>query len=221
MTRNPFAKKRDMLSKQQNYGIVYVLTNPAMPDIVKIGMTNRDTVDVRMKELFSTSVPLPFDCEYACKVEDCDKIEKALHMAFHPYRIHAQREFFKINPEQAIAILELLDKSGDITKDIVNDLTDIDKVASESFKRKMRPPLNFQEMNIPIGAKLLYAKSETPIEVEVCGNRKILYKDIETSLTAVTTELLGLGYTVQPTRYWIYNGRNLQDIYNETYSAIE
>ena len=96
-----------MSTKTNNYGIVYVLTNPAMPDIVKIDMTNRDTIDARMKELFNTSIPLPFECEYACKVSDCEKVEKALHIAFHPYRIHAQREFFKIYPEQAIAILSL------------------------------------------------------------------------------------------------------------------
>jgi hypothetical protein len=214
-----------MSTKTNNYGIVYVLTNPAMPDMVKIGMTNRDTVDARMKELFNTSVPLPFECEYACKVVDCEKVEKALHIAFQPYRIHAQREFFKINPEQAIAILKLLDKNSDITKDIVeeinNDLTEIDKVASENFKRKMRPPLNFREMNIPLGSKLVFIKDENSVEVEVCGDRKILYQGIETSLTAATKELLDLDYAVQPTRYWVYNGRNLGDIYNETYSLIE
>ena len=45
------------MTTPNNYGIVYVLTNPAMPDLVKIGMTNRDTIDARMKELFNTSVP--------------------------------------------------------------------------------------------------------------------------------------------------------------------
>ena len=210
-----------MSSKHQNYGIVYVLTNPAMPEVVKIGMTNRDTIDVRMKELFNTSVPLPFDCEYACKVSDCEKVEKALHIAFHPYRIHAQREFFKINPEQAIAILKLLDKASDITKDITKEIDDdqseIDKAASENFKRKMRPPLNFRDMNIPVGAKLVYLKGDSEVEVEICSDRKVLYNGEETSLTAVTKELLGLDYAVQPTRYWNYDGRNLVDIYNETY----
>ena len=41
-------------------GIVYLLTNPSMPSLVKIGMTTRNEVHVRMGELYSTGVPLPF-----------------------------------------------------------------------------------------------------------------------------------------------------------------
>lgn len=45
------------------YGIVYLLTNPVMPGLVKIGMTLRDEIDARMKELYTTGVPLPFECK--------------------------------------------------------------------------------------------------------------------------------------------------------------
>ena len=48
-------------------GIVYVLSNPAMPDIVKIGKT-RD-INQRLSSLYSTGVPLPFKCVYAKEVE--------------------------------------------------------------------------------------------------------------------------------------------------------
>ena len=84
-----------------NRGIVYVLTNSAMPGLVKIGMTTRDSIDAMMKELYSTGVPVPFDCSYACevKVSDCAKIEKALHTALGSNRINANREFFSIKPE--------------------------------------------------------------------------------------------------------------------------
>lgn len=216
-----------MASKHQNYGIVYVLTNPAMPDLVKIGMTNRDNVEARMKELFNTSVPVPFECGYACKVVGlrCEEVEKALHLAFHPYRIHAQREFFKINPEQAIAILKLLDRGSDITteisEEINNDLSDVDKEAGELLKRKMRPPLNFKDMGIPFGTRLVFAKGDEPVYAEVANERKVIYQGKEYSLTALTRELLGLDYNVQPTNYWLYNGKNLQEIYNETYIISE
>lgn len=194
-----------------------------MPDLVKIGMTNRNNVEARMKELFNTSVPAPFECGYACKVVGlrCEEVEKALHLAFHPYRVHAQREFFKINPEQAIAILKLLDKSSDITTEISeemnSDLSEADKAAAESLKRKMRPPLNFKDMGIPVGALLLFTKGEEPIYAEVANDRKVYFQGKEYSLTALTRELLGLDYNVQPTGYWLYNDKNLQDIYNETY----
>lgn len=142
-------------------------------------------------------------------------------MAFHPYRIHSQREFFKINPEQAIAILKLLDKSSDITTEISeemnNDLSDVDKAAGESLKRKMRPPLNFKDMGIPAEARLIFAKGDESVYAEVANERKVTYQGKEYSLTALTRELLGLGYDVQPTNYWLYNGKNLQEIYNETY----
>src|SRR5574344_962788 len=109
-----------MSLKTINYGIVYVLTNPAMPGLVKIGMTNRESVDARLKELFNTSVPVPFECEYACKVDDCKKVEAALHYAFDPERINPQREFFKTDPDRVISILKLLEKE-DITNKINNN----------------------------------------------------------------------------------------------------
>jgi len=214
-----------MSSKTLNYGIVYVLTNPAMPGLVKIGMTNKESVDARLKELFNTSVPVPFECEYACKVTETAKVEKALHIAFHPYRIHTQREFFEINPEQAIAILQLLDKSKDITNEIVeeinNDLTEVDKAAGRKMKITRRPPLNYIEMGIPLGAKLEFNRDDETYIVEVCDAKKVSYCGVKKSLTAITKELLGIEHALQPTSYWTYNGKNLMDIYNETYVSSE
>ena len=49
--------------------IVYALTNPAMPGIVKIGMTDRDDVKRRMSDLYTTGVPLPFECAVAWEID--------------------------------------------------------------------------------------------------------------------------------------------------------
>lgn len=86
---------------------VYVLTNPAILNMVKIGKTIRN-VELRLADLYSTGVPLPFECEYAAKVKDVDKTEKAFHTAFEPSRVNPKREFFNINLEQAIAVLSLI-----------------------------------------------------------------------------------------------------------------
>ena len=89
-------------------------------------------MDARMRELYSTGVPVPFECQFACKVKkaDCAKIEKALHTAFSPQRVNANREFFRIQLEQAKAILELFhheDVTDEVTDEIENDLTPDDK----------------------------------------------------------------------------------------------
>jgi len=75
-------------------GIIYLLSNPAMPGILKIGKTTKEDVKLRMKELYSSGVPLPFECVYAAKVKNIDEVERALHTAFSPDRLNPKREFF-------------------------------------------------------------------------------------------------------------------------------
>lgn len=213
------------MAKENNKGIVYVLTNSVMPGLIKIGMTTRDSIDTRMKELYSTGVPVPFDCAYACEVKssDCLKIEKALHKAFEPNRINKNREFFSIKPEQATAILELFDRkdiTSEVTAEIDNDLTLEDKVASEKIKSNRRPPLNFKEMGVEIGSKLIFARNST-VEVVIHGDKRVTYQGEEMSLTAVTKQLLGITRALQPTGYWTFEGKNLRDIYDETYTLEE
>ena len=175
-----------------------------------------------MKELYSTGVPVPFDCSYACevKVSDCAKIEKALHTALGSNRINANREFFSIKPEQATAILELFDRkdiTSEVSAEIENDLTIDDKVASEKIKYTRRPPMNYREMGIELNSLLTFVKDPT-IQVIVVGDRKVSLDGEESSLTAVTKKLLGISYELQPTSYWEYEGKNLRDIYDETYT---
>lgn len=214
-----------MNTKQANYGIVYVLTNPAMPGLVKIGMTTRDNLDARMRELYGTGVPVPFECKYACKVKasDCAKIEKALHTAFAPNRININREFFQIKPEQAMAILELFnreDVTQEITEEIDNDLTTEDKSASEKIHSSRRPPLNYFEMGMKKGDTLVFVKDPSVI-VTIVDEKKVMFQGEVYSLTGVTKKLLNITHAVQPTGYGLFEGRNLRDIYDETYTLEE
>jgi hypothetical protein len=53
-----------------------------MPNVMKIGMTSREMIDARMKELFNTSMfRFRLSGEYACKVASADK---SVMMSFAP-----------------------------------------------------------------------------------------------------------------------------------------
>lgn len=108
-------------------GIVYVLSNPAMPGIVKIGRSDQKDLKQRLRSLFNTSVPLPFKVEYACYVEKSDTkgLEAALHSAFADKRVHEKREFFRVQIDQVIPILQFCNK-GEATKDISHQLSTLD-----------------------------------------------------------------------------------------------
>lgn len=214
-----------MRDNSNNFGIVYVLTNPSMPGLVKIGMTTRDNLDTRMRELYGTGVPVPFECAYACKVKtsDCAKIEKALHTAFAPNRINANREFFQIKPEQAKVILELFNKEDitqEITEEIDNDLTSEDKSASAKINSSRRPPLNYFEMGMKKGDVLVFTKNPN-ITIEIIDEKKVLYQEQIYSLTSITKKLLSITHAIQPTGYWSFGSKNLRDIYDDTYTLEE
>ena len=83
-------------------GIVYVLTNPEMPGLVKIGKTSLDAMQNRLLSLYQTNVPAPFECEYAARVPNAFSVEASLHRYFKEYRVNPDREFFRIEPEQVI-----------------------------------------------------------------------------------------------------------------------
>jgi len=204
-----------------NDEIVYVLTNPAMPGLIKIGVTS-DDVEKRLGQLYTTSIPVPFECAFACQVEDAAKVEEALHMAFRNTRVNPKREFFKIEPESVIAILGLL-SIKDVTPQIENEMTEgldsIDKESRESLERSRRPSMNFELMNILPGATLLFEDGIT--KVTVVDDRRVNYQGQTCFLTSVTKELLKAKWAVQPAPHWTYEGRSIKEIYEETYSEDE
>ena len=83
--------------------IIYVLTNEAMPGLVKIGMTE-DSAEARIKDLSApTGVPIPFECHYAAEIENLDdlkSVEKTLHQLFADQRVNPKREFFGSSPRR-------------------------------------------------------------------------------------------------------------------------
>ena len=84
-------------------------------------------------------------------------------------------------------------------------------------KRKRRPNLNFFEMGLITGDQLSY-KDDDIVTATIASENKVEYNGQLYSLTKLTQELKGLTHAIQPTGEWIFEDRNLLDIYNETYS---
>lgn len=96
-------------------GYVYVLSNPSMPGIVKIGYSKHGGQS-RADALFSgnTAVAMPFKLEFEILVEDYAALEAKVHSCYKSIRVNKSREFFWRTPEQAtMTIISLaLEGSG-------------------------------------------------------------------------------------------------------------
>ena len=196
--------------------VVYLLTNPAMPGLVKIGRTSQEDAQKRLDGLYTTGVPVPFELIFACRVEDSAKVEQALHTAFAPQRVNPRREFFRIEPEQALAILRLLhieDATGTVEAQSSN-ISEQELGATKSLRAR-RPNLDFEVLGIPSGSELQCTRNDAV--VTVVGPKKVRLNGEETSLSAATKEVLQLDYQVAPGGFWTYQGKLISDFYEEVY----
>lgn len=213
---------QDAASHEPAGGIIYVLTNDAMPGMVKIGRTSGEGVERRVAELSrATGVPLPFKVAVARTVQDAHKVEKALHIAFGPDRVNPSREFFAIAEHRAVAIINAFpgeDLTPQTERAVEREVEAAEPgtmAAAKTFEKKRRPVLNFDEMGIPMGATLTHIS--TGETAEVVEARKVCLRGEVISLTKAQRTISGASYQVAPGRYWAYRGRSISDIYDTTY----
>lgn len=93
--------------QQPEAGYIYLMVNPSMESLVKIGKTSRNPID-RAKELgTATGVPTPFILVFHAYVSDCSKAERYIHSLLEErnYRISRNREFFRVPTTEAIEIM--------------------------------------------------------------------------------------------------------------------
>jgi len=84
------------------------MSNPAFPDLIKIGKSKKDPTTDRVSELNQTGVPQPFKVEYYSLVENENLLERLIHQHFENARPNKNREFFNIDPAIAINIIREL-----------------------------------------------------------------------------------------------------------------
>lgn len=204
-------------------GIVYILINEAMEGYVKIGKT---TIDLRgrMRSLDNTSIPLPFTCFYAARVNDCDFVEARLHEAFADQRVRPNREFFRVSPERVKAALAIANGTDETPRADVVGAQEDDIVGAQEDERALnaartrRANFSFALVDLPVGT-ILQSSFDPAITCTVYSNNRITFEDQVTSLSAaalVISQRQGYTWpTIAGPDYWLFEGKTLTELRRE------
>ena len=102
-------KRLDSIAYRESHskaGWLYVISSPSLPGLVKLGATRRLNPTIRVKELSSSSLPEPFKAHCFVFSDDCFELENNIHKYFDKERVNPNREFFRIEPKDAIDVLK-------------------------------------------------------------------------------------------------------------------
>lgn len=200
--------------------IVYVLINEAMPGYVKVGRTG--DLAVRMRQLDTTGVPLPFECYYAKRVKDAVFVENRILAAFGDHRVRKNREFLSIAPEKVKAALQIAEGEDVMVAEeaVVESQDDIDALArAKSRKRNF----TFSMIGLEPGTALVHTH-DPEATCTVYDDRNVLFEGEVMSLSrsaGIVVQRQGLSPQVAGTAYWTYNGKRLWEIREEMAGEIQ
>lgn len=214
-------------------GIVYILINPCLDGWVKIGMTERNDIDKRLKELNTpTNLPLSYRCYATYEVEQPLEVERRIHSIIDRIddTLHAreqlengkirEREFFKISPETAYGIFkDIAALRNDADKLKLYQPTQSESQEAEIAENRTRSSNNsFKLLNIPLGDEILFLHDDT-ISAKVLNEKnQIEYNGESFSVTALAKKILieKFGWNenlhVNGWKYFTKNGITLSDL---------
>lgn len=161
---------------------VYIFTNAAMPDWVKVGRT--ENVKKRLDELSNTSVPFRFECyanmEYPIEYKSI--IESDLHEMLGE-TFDKEKEFFRTTPEIVFSYFQRISRHNKEFK-LTKHHEEVEPDDSKSV------PTTFEMLQIPVGSVLRYKKDET-VECIVKDNKNLVqFGGTVSSISAVAKLLL-------------------------------
>lgn len=208
-------------------GVIYILTNPAFPEYVKIGYANN--LEQRMKDL-NQSEALPFAFRVYAIYEVCERLtDKKLHDLIDTLNPdlrtvenfdgkERKREFYAMSKEDAYKLLECIAKiSGTESrlkrmKPTGHEVLD-EQVAQEIEESSRRSPLRFSMCGLKQG-DLVTFKNDKSIKAKIADDRHLEYNGEIMSCTTLARKLLGLpdNAVIAGTDYFMYDGMILPDL---------
>jgi hypothetical protein len=201
----------------EDSGIIYVLTNPKMPGLVKVGCTTGNVED-RISDLSSaTGVPVAFQCHFAARVPDMAAKEKTLHQLFSDKRVNPKREFFDVAPEKVVLAISM-GEFTEVTPGKPNIPPEEEQAAEKAEKAdsNRRSNIKLEAIGIQPGAELTLSRGENIHARVLSGNQVEFEGQPPMSLSkAALFALHKLGYktpTASGSDYWMYDGKTLDEI---------
>lgn len=89
-------------------GYLYIASTPSMPNMCKIGVTQRLNPLVRIYEISTAATPFPYVCHGFTFDDDVFSLENAVHKYFHDKRVNKEnlrKEFFYVTPQETVDVL--------------------------------------------------------------------------------------------------------------------
>ena len=218
----------------KNHSCIYILTNPSFPNYIKIGYASN--IEERLEQLNrSECIPFAFRvyATYEVKTPLSDKKVHSIIDQLNPNLRAIEtfngekrvREFYAMSPEEAFSFLQAMAEIHNCTdklkliKPTASEKKD-EAVAEEIEKSTRGEFFSFEKCHIPKDAVLEYAK-DSSITCTVVDDRRIKYNGEIMYMTTLAKILTGEKHGVAGPRFFKYNGKNLQDYYNEFQNKID
>lgn len=222
-------------------GIVYILTNPCLDGWVKIGMTERNDIEHRLKELNTpTNIPLSYRCYAIYEVENPSEVEKRIHSIIDRVdeSLHArdqlengrirEREFFKISPETAYGIFKdiaAIKGNPECLKLYTPTLQQTQEQELAEGKTK-RSNNSFKLLNIAVGEKITFLYDDSIIAKVFDDKNQVEFESVQYSVTGLAKKILvekfgwSKDLSVNGWRFFTQNSIVLNDLRDEIEGTI-
>jgi hypothetical protein len=209
-------------------GVIYILTNPAFPQYVKIGYAH--DLEKRLKQLNrSETIPYAFRA-YAIYEVESELTDKDLHALIDSINPELRtienfdgkkrvKEFYAMAAEEAYHLLECIAKISGTTDRLKRMKPEGHEIEDENTAREVqessrRGPFRFSMCGIVSGEEIEFVKDGTKRAV-VVDDCHVRFANETTSLSALAKYLLKCKHPVPGPQYFKYKDKVLADIRKE------
>lgn len=214
-----------MMSK----GVIYILTNPAFPEYVKIGYA--DNLEKRLKSLNNSSVPMCFRAYAVYEVSErlTDKrVHDLIDMLNHDLRVidkfdgrEYKREFYVMSADDAYNLFECIAKISGTTSRLKRMKPNGKEALEEQEAKEIdneahRGPLKLMtDCKIPKGEYINFIQDPN-IKAVVRDDRLVEYDGVAMSITALANKIYADSGKIRPnsaaTTMFSYKGEKLTNL---------